>query len=181
MQKHVIDPFEYGTHIDQAVPKGVLFTTKAGDEVDTMVIGWGFLGTIWAKPTFVAYIRTSRESYRLANATDEFTINVPVDGRLDPKIFKVAGTQSLRHVNKVEELGLDLVDSNKVSVPGIAQVPLTLECKVVYKQKLDLESMSPELRDRFYPADVTDVDTGANAYTHMAFYGEVVDAYILED
>lgn len=179
MEKHAIDPFEHANDITAAIPKGVLFTTKAGDEVNTMVIGWGLMGTIWGKPTFTAFIRTSRHSHKLVEESREFTVNVP-QGKLDPRIMKVAGSTSGRNVNKVQELGLTLVDPQAVNTPAIAECPITLECKLMYAQTLDADAI-PEFAQGFYPADVTDPDApGANAYMHVAYYGEIVASYIVE-
>lgn len=180
MDKRRINPLEYAGRIAQATPKGVLFTTKAGDEVDTMVIGWGFIGTFWGKPMFVAYIRESRHSFTLCERSGEFTVNVPTE-RLDPRIFKVAGTQTGRRVDKVAELGLTLVPGEEVAAPAIAEAPITLECKVAYKQMLDPDAVPGDVKPGYYPADVTDPDaTGANAFYHMAYYGEIVASYVLE-
>lgn len=179
MKKRRIDAFDHANEIVRANARGILLTTKSGDEVDTMVIGWGHIGNIWGRPAFVAYVRTSRHTYELLEASGEFTVNVP-EGRLRADIFRVAGTMSGRSVDKAAELGLTLVDGDKVSVPAIAEAPLTLECKVIYKQLLDADAIPREVIQRYYPADVTDIDTGANRYLHVAYYGEIVDSYVVE-
>lgn len=180
MNKRAIDPLEHASEIAQANAKGILFTTRADGETDTMVIGWGFIGTFWNKPTFVAYIRTSRNSHRLAQASGEFTINVPV-GPLDARILKVAGTQSGRNVDKLDELGLTLVEPSVVAAPAFAECPLTLECRTLYTQLLDTDAIPQEYRETFYPADITDPDeAGRNAYLHVAYYGEIVASYLVE-
>lgn len=179
MRKTPIDPFDYASKICHAIPNGVLLTTKSGDEVDTMVIGWGFIGTFWGEPTFVAYIRTSRHTYKMLEESGEFTVNVPMD-RLDSEIMRVAGFKSGRYVNKVEELGLTLVNPDVVSAPALFQCPITLECKVVYKQLLDADAIPPEA-GIFYPADVTDPDEPMrSSFLHMAFYGRIVASYVVE-
>lgn len=132
MERREIDAFDYADDIVKANARGILFTTKAGEEVDTMVIGWGHIGTIWAKPVFVAYVRTSRHSHDLLEASGEFTVNVPA-GKMRKDVFAMAGTRSGRDVDKVAELGLTLVDGVNVATPAIAECPLTLECRVIYK------------------------------------------------
>ena len=181
MQKRAIDPYEYASMITAAIPDGVLFTTKSGEEVDTMVIGWGLIGNIWGKPTFTAFIRESRHSHKLAQESGEFTVNVPI-GKLDGQILKVAGRQTGRKVNKVAELGLTAIESDVVGAPAFAECPLTLECKVMYTQLLNPEAIPTSVMEAFYPADVTDPDAaGANAFLHMAYYGEIVASYIVEE
>lgn len=181
MQKRPIDPFDYANEITKQTVTGVLFTTKTSEETNTMVIGWGFIGTIWNKPTFVAFIRTSRHSHKLVEESGEFTINIP-QGKLDPRIIKVAGMQSARHVNKLEELGLTVVEPEVVAAPAFLECPITLECKTMYTQLLDADAIPPEDMELFYPADVTDIDaTGRNTYMHVAYYGHIVSSYIVEE
>ncbi len=48
--KQRIDAFEYASDICKAMKKGILLTTKVGDFVNTMTIGWGNIGIEWNKP-----------------------------------------------------------------------------------------------------------------------------------
>ena len=110
----------------------------------------------------------------------EFTINVPM-GDFDSNIIKVCGIKSGRDLDKIKELGLHLVDSDVVDVPGIAEFPLTIECKVIYKQKQDLSAIPKEILDRYYPEiPGADFDGQTRDY-HYAFYGEIVGAYMIAD
>ena len=172
--KKQVNVFDYAGDICKALPKGILITTRNGDFVNTMTIGWGHLGIEWSKPIFVAYVRESRHTKTMLENHGEFTINVPM-GICDKNILGFCGTKSGRDLDKIQELGLHLVDSDVVSVPGIAELPLTLECKVIYKQKQDLSAIPEEIIKRYYPAD----DTGFQDY-HYAYYGEIVNAYLIE-
>ncbi len=173
--KRNINPWEYAPQILEALPKGVLLTTQADGEVDSMVIGWGTLGVQWQKPICIVFVRQSRHTKMLLDKNPEFTINIPM-GELDKEIFKVCGTQSGRDVDKVQKLGLTLVPGETVSVPGIREVPLTLECKVIYKQDQDLSVLCQESRLRCYKPGTKD-----ETDFHTAYYGEITAAYILED
>ena len=179
MNKRAIDAYEYASTITAANPKGILFTTKVGDEVDTMVIGWGLIGNIWGKPTFTAFIRESRHSYELVEQAGEFTVNIPV-GKLDKQILKVAGSQSGRDMDKVAELGLTLEEPEVIATPGILQCPITLECKVMYKQLLDEAAIPAEVMQAFYPA-VSAGEGEPKPDMHVAYYGEIVASYIIEE
>ena len=171
--KKQVNAFDYAGDICKALPKGILITTKNGDFVNSMTIGWGHLGIEWGKPIFVAYVRESRHTKTMLENHGEFTINIPV-GSYDPNIIAVCGRKSGRDLDKIKELGLRLVDSDVVSVPGIVELPLTLECKVIYKQKQDLSAIPEDMIKRYYPAD----DTGFQDY-HYAYYGEIVNAYLI--
>ena len=172
--KKQVNPFDYAGEICKALPKGILITTKNGDFVNSMTIGWGHIGIEWGKPIFVAYVRESRHTKTMLENHGEFTINVPV-GDVDSNILAVCGRKSGRDLDKVKELGLHLVESDVVSVPGIEELPLTLECKVIYKQKQDLSAIPEDILKRYYPAD----ETGIQDY-HYAYYGEIVNAYLIE-
>jgi flavin reductase (DIM6/NTAB) family NADH-FMN oxidoreductase RutF len=107
-------------------------------------------------------------------ANGEFTINVPMD-KLDKEILTVCGTKSGRDMDKIAHLGLTLVEGDTVSVPAIAQVPLTLECKVIYKQDQDPAAIDPEADARYYTKG-----TRNEGDYHTAYYGEITAAYIVE-
>ncbi len=169
-----IDVWEYAPQILENVSKGVLMTTRADGEVDTMTIGWGMLGIQWYKPIFIAYVRQSRHTKTLLDKNPEFTINVPV-GEFDKKILGVCGSVSGRDVDKIRQLDLTTVPGQTVSVPAIAQLPLTLECKVIYKQDQDLSALNPPDREHFYKTG-----TPNEGDFHTAYYGEITAAYILE-
>ena len=173
--KKQVNAFDYAGEICKALPKGILITTKNGDFVNSMTIGWGHMGLDWSRPIFVAYIRESRHTKTMLENNGEFTINVPM-GDFDRNILAVCGRKSGRDMDKIRELGLHLVESDVVSVPGIAELPLTLECKVIYKQKQDLSAIPADIIKTYYPAD----DTGFQDY-HYAYYGEIVNAYIIEN
>lgn len=170
--KREIDLWEHAGQILSAVGKGVLLTVKAGGKVNSMTIGWGTLGIEWGKPIFTAFIRESRFTKRLLEQNPEFTVNVPY-GEVDKRILKVCGSQSGRDTDKIAELGLTLVEGNTVGVPAVRELPLTLECKVIYRQEQELSAIAPEDRERFY--------SGAAAQdVHTAYYGLVTAAYLIE-
>ena len=172
--KKTVDAFEYAGHICKAMKKGILLTTKAGEKVNTMTIGWGKIGIEWNRPVFIAYVRETRYTREMLEKNGEFTVNIPM-GEIDSRILGHCGRTSGRDTDKIRDLGLTLVDSDKVTVPGILELPLTLECKVIYQQKQDLTALPESILDRFYP----ELDnTGFRDY-HIAYYGEIVNATVL--
>lgn len=173
--KKQVDAFDYAGLICKAMKKGVLLTTKTGDTVNTMTIGWGKIGIEWNRPVFIAYVRETRYTKQLLEAAGEFTVNIPV-GDADSRILGYCGTKSGRDTDKIADLSLTLVDSDNVQVPGIRELPLTLECKVICKQKQDLAQLPESITDRFYPVVNED---GFRDY-HIAYYGEIVNAYLIE-
>jgi len=173
--KTIVNPFDYAGQICESMKKGILLTTKAGEKVNTMTIGWGHIGIEWGKPIFVAYVRETRHTKQMLEENGEFTVNVP-NGAFDGKILGYCGSKSGRDVNKISELNLTLEEPISISVPGIKELPLTLECKVIYKQKQDLSAIPEELIRRYYPTD----ETGFQDY-HYAYYGEILNAYLITE
>ena len=172
--KKEVNVWDYAGHIMQDIGKGILLTTKADGKVNTMTIGWGFIGVQWAKPVFVALVRESRYTKELLDKNGEFTVNVPL-GEIDKNILAVCGTKSGRDMDKIRELGLTLEEGQTVSVPAIRELPLTLECKVIYKQDQDPAAIDPEVDARFYTKG-----TRNEGDYHTAYYGEITAAYIVK-
>ena len=139
--KRQINPFDYAGEFAKYMGKGILLTTKGSTGVNTMTIGWGTIGIEWGRPVFVAYVRVGRHTRQMLDECGEFTVNIPY-GVVDSKILGFCGTKSGRDTDKIAELGLDLVESSVVSVPGIRQLPLTLECKIL-TQKIQNIPMLP--------------------------------------
>ena len=172
--KKQVNAFDYAGQIMNSIQKGCLLTTKADGKVNTMVIGWGHIGVEWGRPIFVAYVRESRYTKQLLDKSGEFTVNVTL-GEPDKDIVSVCGTKSGRDMDKIAHLGLTPVEGEKVSVPGIREMPLTLECKVIYKQDQDKNAIDPACDARYYAKG-----TKNEGDYHTAYYGEILNAYILE-
>ena len=126
----------------------------------------------WIRLTAEAVFDERREARQaMLDANPEFTVNVPING-FNKKAFAVCGTKSGRDMDKITEAGLTLVDPEKISVPAIREFPLTLECRVIYRQEQNAASLPEEIRRQFYTIETED---------HITYYGEIVDAYIIED
>ena len=172
--KRNINVWEYAGHILEQTGKGVLLTTKADGRPNTMTIGWGTLGIEWGKPIYTVFVRESRYTKALLEKNGEFTINVPM-GDIDKNILSVCGTKSGRDMDKFAELGLTEETPEVISVPAIKELPLTLECKVIYKQDQDPAAIAKENDDRYYAKG-----TPNEGDYHTAYYGQILAAYIIE-
>ena len=177
--KREVKPFDYASDICKALPKGILLTTMADGKVNTMTIGWGTIGVDWSRPVFIAYVRESRYTKHMLEENGEFTVNVPI-GKPDPKILGICGTRSGRDMDKIAELGLTLEEPHTISLPGIRELPLTLECKVIYKQQQDLSAIPQDILDRFYPVEEDTLHPGSDRDYHICYYGQILNAYIIE-
>lgn len=172
--KKEINVWDYAGHIMEHIGKGILLTTQADGKPNTMTIGWGTIGVQWGKPIFIAFVRESRYTKQLLEKNGAFTVNVPLEN-VDKNILGVCGTKSGRDMDKFSQLGFETEEGKTVNVPAIKQLPLTLECKVIYKQDQDPAAIDPECDARYYAKGTAN----ENDY-HTAYYGEITAAYIVE-
>ncbi len=169
--KRKIDVNDYAGHILKELRHyGILLTTVAEEKVNTMTIGWGTLGYDFGRLLFIAYVRDSRHTHEMLAHTDEFTVNIPL-GDVDKRILGVCGTKSGRDMDKIAELDLHLEPGETVAVPGIRELPLTLECKIIYREDQEPARLPADIIERFYSED---------GY-HSVYYGQILNAYIIED
>ena len=171
--KKEINIYDYMNKFLTELEKGVLLTTKFNDQVNTMTIAWGQIGIEWNTPIFTALVRKSRYTHQMLEGSGQFTVNFP-NGADVKKIIGYCGSKSGRDTDKIKDLDLTLADSEIIDVPGIKELPLTLECKVIYKQHQDKDAIPAVFKDQFYPADAS----GHGDY-HTMFYGKILKSYIL--
>ena len=84
-------------------------------------------------------------------------------------------------MNEIEKLNLTLEEPVSVSVPGIGEFPLTLECKVLYKQQQDLSAIPEDILAKYYPVEADTLHPGSERDYHIAYYAQIMNAYIIED
>ncbi len=177
--KKTINPYDYMNEIVAGIKRGALVTAKVGDKVNPMTIGWGQIGIEWNKLIFTAYVRTGRFTHDLLIEAGEFTVNFEHCINAS-KILGFCGSKSGRDFDKVKDMDLTLEEGEKITTPGIKELPLTLECKLIYKQLQDKNEISNEMNLQFYPQDVSSTNSNGNKDYHTMFYGEVVGAYIID-
>ena len=178
--KKEINALDYASEITNQLIKGILLTTKADGKVNSMTIGWGMIGIEWGKPVFVALVRTGRFTKEQLDKNPFFTLNIPW-GNTDRKAIGLCGTISGRNTNKINEAGLTIETAENIDVPAIKEYPLTLECKIIYKQAQDPSEIPPEDAARFYPQNVDSSNTGANKDYHILYHAEIVKSYIIQE
>lgn len=166
--KEKIKVSDYAQLIMEKLPKGILLNTKADGKFNSMVIGWGHLGIVWGKQTFIVYVRQSRFTKQLLDKSGEFTVSIPL-GETNQQIWNVCGRLSGRDTDKVAEAGLTLEDAETIRTPGIREYPLTIECRVLYTEDQKLHLLPESLRNGVY----------ADGDFHTTYVGEIVDAYII--
>lgn len=167
-----IGVFDYSGKVLEKMVPGNFLTTKKGDTINTMIIGWGGVTVEWGKPIFIVLVRDSRATYDLIESSNEFTVSIPLNANMRDAI-KVCGTKSLRDMDKFKHCSLTPVIGRKINTPIIGECELHYECKVIYKQTLNQAVLPDFVKNRYYKAP--------NNANHTVYYGEILDQYIYKE
>ncbi|MCD5408420.1 flavin reductase family protein [Candidatus Bipolaricaulota bacterium] len=163
------DPWETFPVVQAQLAQGGAFLlAPAGDgRVNPMTIGWGLLGTVWYRQVFLVLVRPSRYSHGLIEKSGAFAVSVPRPGEMGEEL-EFCGTRSGREVDKVAELGLELLPGRAGPVPLMAGCELHYECRVVGRTSLaPRDVLSPEIADKNY----------SKGDLHTLFVGEILAAW----
>ena len=163
-----------GTLLAPAPP--ALVSCGTTEEHNVLTAAW--TGIVNSEPpmTYVS-IRPQRHSHSIIKEKGEFVINLPTEAIV--KATDLCGVKSGRDVDKFALAGLTAEPSNLVAAPGIAECPISLECKVREVTHLGSHDM--------FLADIVAVDVdpkyvdekgalhmekaGLLAYAHGAYFG----------
>lgn len=104
-----------------------LVSCGSADKPNVMTAAW--TGIVCSEPpmTYIS-LRPSRYSYGLIRESGEFVINLPTEALARAADF--CGVRSGREIDKFSRMGLTAEPSRLVSPPGVAECPISLECKV---------------------------------------------------
>lgn len=166
MAKYQFGDYAQAT-LEQLSGKGAFFTVgKTGQKQNTMTIGWGSLSFYWGKEIFIAPIRTSRYTFSLLEGADQFTVSVPLEGKMDAALG-ICGSKSGRDIDKFSAAGLQLLPARTIETPVIAGCDIYYECKILYTTDLVKEKLPPEVLAAAYPKDDF----------HRLVFGQIVACY----
>jgi len=147
--------------------KGAFLTVSNDNEDNTMTIGWATIGRIWNKPVLMVAVRYSRYTYNLLNNSKEFTVSIPKKGTMSEEL-KFCGTKSGRDFDKFKECNIKTKKAKTVDTVVLNDCKHHFECRVIYQQTMEPETLENESKERFYKDN--------NDY-HVLFYGEILDSY----
>ena len=179
MNRRKLTLSEIAAYTAKTIPKGILLTSAADDKINSMVIGWGTVGVNWSLPVFAAYVRVSRFTRELLDQNPEFTVNIPL-GQAERNTIAVCGSKSGRELDKLAACGLHTIPGETVSVPAILEFPITVECRIIYRQQEDISLLPEEIRSRFYPHSRDNAPSDNSKDPHVTYYGQILSAYVLE-
>lgn len=154
----------------------VMVTVGTLEESNVITIGWtGIINT--DPPILYISVRKSRHSHEMLKQKREFVINLT--NRKLVKATDFAGVKSGRDIDKIAELSLTLLPSEKVDAPLIAESPVNLECQVLEIKEFPTHDMfiaevvNVQI-DREFIDEKGFYDFGAMnlaAYSHGGYYG----------
>ena len=152
---------EFTTDIfNQFDKKWALLTAGNKDSYNTMTISWGSLGTLWNKPVATAYVRTSRYTHEFMNREEYFSISFFPEQYKN--ILGVLGSKSGRDMDKMNESGLTAKDL--INSVTFEEAEVTLVCRKLFMQRLELENMPDDIVKTYYEGDAP----------HDMYIGEIV-------
>ena len=138
-----------------------LVTAGSMDSFNTMTISWGGLGTLWGKSVATVYVKPVRYTHEFLEKNEYFTLTFfPEEYRKD---LSLLGSRSGRDGDKVALTSLTPVAVGE-SV-GFREASLTLLCRKLYRQDMDVSAM---------PADVAALHYAKEA-PHTMYVGEVLE------
>jgi len=170
MKKEVALEEVVGVTLDTMRKVGLLLVSvdKEG-KPNAMTIGWGFIGILWAEPSFVIAVRPSRYTYKLLEESNDFTVNVPAKGMED--VVSYCGTVSGRYTDKFKDCNLTSLKSKYVKSPIIKECIIHYECIVRYKYDLEPSKVPRDITSLWYPT---------NDF-HRIYIGRIEAVYADED
>lgn len=109
------------------VPAVMVSCGTSEEDYNIITIAW--TGIVNSKPpiTYIS-IRPERHSHQIIKDSGEFVINIT--NRNLATATDWCGVKSGKDVNKFKEMNLTPEPSQVIKTPGIAESPMTLECKV---------------------------------------------------
>ena len=117
------------------VPAVMVSCGNKNGEKNIITIAW--TGTVCTNPAMLYIsVRPERYSYDIIRETGEFVVNLTTEKLA--KATDYCGVRSGRDVDKFKEMHLTEEPSVQIHVPGIAECPVNIECRV--KNILELGS-----------------------------------------
>ncbi|MBN2710964.1 MAG: flavin reductase [Planctomycetes bacterium] len=143
----------------------------AGDfdsgKFNSMTVGWGAFGTMWARPLAMIVVRPTRHTFDFTEEYDSFTLCSFPDA--NKEALKYMGAVSGRDEDKVAGSGLTPVKSRAVAAPSYAEAELVVECKKNYGDTMKPEGFMAPYIAKMYNNDY-----------HKIYFGEVVSVRVTE-
>lgn len=159
-------------------PVPAVMVTCADREGKPNIITIAWVGTVCTNPPMVSIsVRPTRYSYDMIRETGEFVINLTTEKLT--RACDYCGVVSGRDVDKFAKTGLTPFPVEGVSVPGIAESPVNIACRVVEERAFGSHTMFLAevvgvTADETYMDETGRFDingTGLIMYSHGEYFG----------
>ncbi len=146
---------------EQFNKKWALVAAGDKDNHNAMTISWGSMGTLWSKPIVTVYVKPCRYTYEYMNNNDYFTVSFYDEKYREA--LNIMGSRSGRDCKKDKLANLHC----KQLEHGVTyeEAEVTIVCKKIYYQDLDINQIPAEQVERHYKSEEP----------HRVFVGEVID------
>ena len=138
-----------------------LLTSGPINKHNSMTISWGGLGTLWNKKVATVYVKPCRYTYSFMEENDYFVLSFFKEEYR--KALMMMGSHSGREVDKDSLSGLTPIKHGEVTIYKEAKI--TLICKKIYFNDLDINNIPIEEKERHYLKEAP----------HRMYIGEVVE------
>jgi len=128
---------------------------------NSMTISWGELGTLWHRNVVTIFIKPCRYTFKYLQENEYFVVSF-FDERYRSSLG-VMGKLSGRNVNK--DLEAKLTPKKYKNVTIYQEAKISLICKKIYFNQLDINNIPQEEIDRYYRLEEP----------HYIFIGEIVE------
>ena len=138
-----------------------VLTAGEKEKFNAMTISWGGLGTLWNKPVVTVYVKPIRYTYGFMENNEYFTISFYDEEYKED--LTILGKKSGRDIDKIALTKLTPKFLNNAI--SFKEAKLTIVCKKIYFQDLDVTRVPQYEADRYYKTEPI----------HRMYIGEVVD------
>ena len=144
----------------------MLVTAESGGKINTTAASYGGVGHLWGKRVIYVYLRSTRFTKNLIDASNEFSLSF-----LDNKEYRGA----MKYLEMVSGKDEDKIKGARLNinyfdgVPYIDESSNVLVCKVLYKQEID--------KDCFVDKSIADEYYKDGNY-HIMYVGELVKVLV---
>ena len=157
------------------VPAVMVSCQRPTEKPNIITVAWA--GTVCTNPPMLSIsVRLERYSHGIITETGEFVVNLVTKELVYATDY--CGVKSGRDVDKFKEMHLTPCESKTIAAPGIAESPVSIECKV--KQVIELGShdmflaevtavsVNPKYMDEKGKFHLNDI--GLTAYSHGEYF-----------
>ena len=143
------------------------FIGTAGNAANynSLTLGWGTTGILWAKPVAIVYIRENRFSYRYFQKSPVYVLSW-YPAKYTKAVYKIFGGKSGRDTDKEKLSGFTPVETPDGGVTYL-QADKVVICRKIMRQPVPKEFVPKEWQPRL----------NQDGFIHIQYTGEVLSIW----